>query len=64
VADVAEKVGAPWNEILSFTFLYVRITDLTMGTLCLRVGFHSDPSLLSGPSSSQIVFHGTIYENY
>lgn len=64
VADVAEKIRSPWNEILPSTLLYVRITYLTMGTLCLRVGFHTDSPLLSGPSSSWIVFYKTTQENY
>ena len=64
VANVAEKVSSPRNEILSSALLYVRITNLTLSTLCLRVGFHIDSSSLSGPSSSRTLFNGRGNENY
>jgi hypothetical protein len=47
VAHITEEVRSPGDEILSPALLYVRVPGLTIGTLCLRVGFHFEFTFLS-----------------
>jgi hypothetical protein len=51
VAHVAKKVRSPRDKILSSTLFYVRVSSLTIGTFCLRVGFHFESSFLSADLS-------------
>ena len=48
VTQVAEKVSSPRDEVFPFTSRYLRVTDVTVGTFCLRVGLHFGFSFLSG----------------
>jgi len=51
VAHVTEKVRPPRDEILSSPSLYVRVPGFAIGTLRLRVSFHSESTFLSADLS-------------